>query len=105
MAGCVQQLDEGIRLRIHVQPKSSKTGWGKIVEYGGNQWIQLKISAPPVDGAANKAVVKFLAKEFGTAKSTIELIQGEKSRFKTFVLGGVTLDKLQVFLDRFHLQL
>ena len=105
MAGCIQKLNEGIRISIHVQPKSSKTGWGNTVESEGNQWIQLRITAPPVDGAANKAIVKFLAKEFKTAKSNIELIQGEKSRFKTFLLEGVNEERLQVFLDRFHLQL
>ena len=77
-----------IKLRVHVHPKSSRPGWGKITDYLNHQWIQLKVSAPPVEGAANEAVVKFIAKELRVAKSSVRLIKGEKSRYKIVSIQG-----------------
>jgi uncharacterized protein len=90
-------LNNELRLQIQVQPKSSKTGWGRVVEHGGNDWIRLNISSPPVDGAANKEAIKFLSKQFKTAKSNIRLIQGEKSRYKVFLVESYDQEKLQSF--------
>jgi uncharacterized protein (TIGR00251 family) len=44
--------------------------------------IKIKVTAPPVDGAANKACIKFLAKYFKVSKSSIEIISGQTSRTK-----------------------
>ncbi|OIO48280.1 MAG: YggU family protein [Parcubacteria group bacterium CG_4_9_14_0_2_um_filter_41_8] len=44
--------------------------------------LRVKITAPPVAGKANIALIKFLAKEFGIAKSDIHIIRGELSREK-----------------------
>lgn len=77
-----------IKLRVHVQPRSSRPGWGKTVDSQDNQWLQLKVSAPPVEGAANEAVVKFIARELRVAKSRVKLIKGEKSRYKVVSIQG-----------------
>jgi uncharacterized protein YggU (UPF0235/DUF167 family) len=47
---------------------------------------KLRIAAPPVDGAANKAVLDFVARELNLPKSAIALVGGEKSRTKTIEL-------------------
>ncbi len=90
-----------IVLQVQVQPKSSKNGWGRLAEKEGNQWIQLKITSPPVDGAANKSCIKFIAKEFKTAKSKVKILQGEKSRLKIIQISDFDRQKLQNFIDQY----
>lgn len=78
-------------LRLHVTPRGSKneiTGWRDDV-------LCVKITAPPVEGAANAAVVKFVADALGVRKSQVELVSGEKSREKTLKIDGLTPDDIR----------
>jgi len=50
--------------------------------------IRVKISAPPVEGKANEALIKFLAKEFKTSPSSVEILRGHHSRDKIVRIGG-----------------
>ena len=73
-------------LKLHVTPRGSKneiTGWRGDV-------LCVKITAPPVEGAANAAIVKFIADVLGVRKSQVELISGEKSREKTLRISGLS---------------
>ncbi len=83
-----------ITLRVQVQPRSSSIQWGRLVD---NQWIQLRITSPPVDGAANKMCLKIIAKRFKTAKSKVRIIKGEKSRYKTIAAEDCDPEKLKSF--------
>lgn len=83
-----------VTLRIQVQPRSSAVKWGKLVD---NLWIQLRITSPPVDGAANKMCLKVIAKRFKTAKSNVRIIKGEKSRYKTFVAEACDPEQIKSF--------
>lgn len=69
---------QGIRLRIFLQPKASRD---QIVglHYGE---VKIAITAPPVDGAANAHLLKYLSKLFKVPKSSIELEKGELQRHK-----------------------
>lgn len=76
------------RLRVRLQPKASRNevyGW-KTDPETGDEVLQVRVTAPPVDGKANKALIKLLAKEFKTPKSRIEIVQGETSRDKVIEL-------------------
>ncbi len=73
-------------VKLHVTPRGSKneiTGWR-------GDALCVKITAPPVEGAANEAVVKFIAETLGVRKSQVELISGEKSREKTLRITGLS---------------
>ena len=73
-------------IRVHVTPRASRneiTGWRQGV-------ICVKITAPPVDGAANEIVLKFLADALGVRKNRLELVAGQKSREKTVRAAGVS---------------
>ncbi len=83
----LQEVKEGVLVHIHVQPKSSRT---KVSGIFGTS-LKLQVQAPPVDGAANKACQKFLAKLIGLSKSDVMLKSGAKSREKVFLLKGVNL--------------
>jgi len=56
--------------------------------------LKVKVTAPPVEGAANEALIKLLAKELGLKKSQIAIVGGQKARIKTIELKGVNEDEL-----------
>ena len=68
-------------LQIKVTPNASKTELVKD-EAG----YKARIQCPPVDGKANDALIALLSKEFGVAKSSIEIIKGKTSRNKTVLV-------------------
>ena len=73
-------------LKLHVTPRGSKNeiiGWRDYV-------LCIKITAPPVDGAANSAIIKFIADALGVRKSQVELVSGEKSREKVLKVMGIS---------------
>jgi uncharacterized protein (TIGR00251 family) len=73
-----QWQDGDVILRILVQPKAGKD---EIVGPHGDE-LKVRIQAPPVEGAANQAVVKFFSKLFKVPKSHITILSGETSRHK-----------------------
>ncbi|MBF0784085.1 YggU family protein [Muribacter muris] len=69
---------QGLRLRIFLQPKASRD---QIVGLHDNE-LKIAITAPPIDGAANAHLLKFLSKLFKVPKSAILLEKGELQRHK-----------------------
>ena len=63
-----------------------------------NGGIKIRLTAPPVDGAANEALVKFLATEFGTAKSQVSIVSGHTSRDKIVRIEGVGQEAVESLL-------
>ena len=68
-----------LQLNIQLAPRSGKDAIEGI--YDGR--LRLRITAPPVDGKANRALLAFLAGEFGVARSAVCIVSGEKSRRKS----------------------
>lgn len=94
-------LDGGngeVLLALYIQPKASRT---RFLGRHGDE-LKLAITAPPVDGKANKAVIAFLAKIFSLSKSDVTIQRGHQSRHKQCRLAHVTrqdiLDKIQEYL-------
>jgi len=69
---------EDLILRCHLQPKASRD---EISGLHGDS-VKIRIAAPPIEGRANAALVKFLAKTFGVAKRDVSIISGELGREK-----------------------
>lgn len=74
----VEKTQQGLRLRIFLQPKASKD---QIVGLHDNE-LKITITAPPIDGQANAHLLKFLSKTFKVPKSSIVLEKGELNRHK-----------------------
>lgn len=68
----------GTQLSLYIQPGASKTAIRGLFQ----DRLKLSVQSPPVDGAANEAVIVFLAKTLGLSKSKVHLIRGETSRQK-----------------------
>lgn len=93
---CLSPCAEGTFVDLYVQPKSSKNELA-----GGYQGsLKIRLTAPPVEGEANKECVKFFAKLLGLPKSDIEIVQGHKSRRKRLLIRGVSPEALQSFLGK-----
>jgi len=65
-------------LNVRLQPKSSHDKIAGIE----NGYLKIRITTPPIDGKANKHLIKVLAKLFSVAPSTIQLLNGETAREK-----------------------
>jgi uncharacterized protein (TIGR00251 family) len=76
---------DGIRLRVRVQPRASRTG---IAGASGDA-LRIRLQAPPVDGAANEALVRFLAETLGVSRPAVEIVSGLTSRSKTVAIRGI----------------
>ena len=74
----------GTLLSAKVQPRASKNEIGTTL---GDE-LRIKVTAPPVDAAANEVLVKLLADELDCARGRVELIRGHKSRHKVVKLHG-----------------
>ncbi len=79
---CLRQLPEGVEVLVLVQPRASRN---RIVGLQAGE-LKLALTAPPVDGAANKACREFLAKLCGRPKSSVRIVSGETSRHKRLLL-------------------
>ncbi len=88
-----------MRIKIHVIPRSAKNAlaWEEDNARSEDQQGQLKarLTAPPVDGAANEALVALLADRLHIPKRAIQIVRGATSRLKTVEIDGLTADELR----------
>ena len=85
MAFTIRDTAEGAQFALRVQPRASRNA---IVGIMGDA-LKVAITAPPVDGKANEAVVEFLAKLLGVSKSSVVIVSGETGRNKVIAVRGV----------------
>ncbi|MCA9523264.1 MAG: YggU family protein [Myxococcales bacterium] len=76
---CLRSDGDGARLEVLVAPKASRNALVGV--HDGRLKVQIK--APPVDGAANETLVRFLAKQLDLPRSAVSLVAGQTSRRKT----------------------
>lgn len=79
-----QEKPDGLVVHVRVQPRASRNQLDGVV---GDR-LRLRLTAPPVEGEANKACVAFLADLFGVPKSQVTLVAGEKAREKSLHVQG-----------------
>jgi uncharacterized protein len=82
------------RLTVWVQPRASRTevsGWhGEI--------LKIRLAAPPVEGAANEELVRFVAEKLGVAKRAVRVVGGLTARKKTLEVQGVDERRVETLL-------
>lgn len=86
-----RQTGAGVLLSIHVQPKAARTA---CVGLHGDA-VKIRVAAPPVDGAANDELLRFLADSLALPRRAVVLQAGDTSRHKQVLLQGVTLAVVQ----------
>jgi uncharacterized protein (TIGR00251 family) len=85
---------DGLCLEVQVQPRSSRNQ--VVGEQDGR--LKIKLTAPPVEGEANQALVNFLAQTLQIPKKNVKLLRGESSRHKLIEIIGVTETELIIKL-------
>lgn len=88
----------GVRLTLHVQPRASRT---EVAGPHGDA-LKVRLAAPPVDGAANDALLRFLADTLGVPRATLTLVSGASSRRKVVVVHNIGTQHAREQLDPDH---
>ena len=86
----VTELSGGVRFSVHVQPKSKQPGVGGV----HGDALKVRVSAAPVDGQANEAVVEMPAQSLGVSASSVTIVGGFASRTKLVEVRGVTKESV-----------
>lgn len=76
---------------VRVVPRASKSEIAGEIDGS----LKIRLSAPPVDGAANAELVKLLARTFGISRGQVEIISGQTAKTKRIRINGVTADELK----------
>ena len=84
--GFLRAQPDGTLLSVKLQPRAAANEIGEPL---GDE-LRIKVTAPPVDAAANEALIEMLAEKLDCARNRIELIRGHKSRHKVLKLHGFT---------------
>jgi uncharacterized protein len=83
-----------VRFEVHVQPRA----WRSEVVGVKDGALRVRLAAPPVDGAANEALIELLADVLHVAKRDVRIILGSRSRRKVVEVDGVTQEQLDSLL-------
>ena len=81
----LQVRTDGVVLSLKVQPRASRNEIGDPI---GNE-LKVKVTAPPVDSAANEALERFLAERLGCARNAVQIVRGATSRHKQVLIEGI----------------
>ena len=100
--GFILNTKEGTVLNIKLVPNSS---FNKIIDYT-NEYIRIKISAPPIENKANKELIEYASEILKVNKSKIKIISGEKSKLKKLLISDTDLteitQKIMFMLNSIH---
>ncbi len=91
----VQDTEDGAILTVHVQPKASST---ECVGLHGDA-IKIRVAAPPVDGAANDELIRFLARRLSIPSSSVQIHSGAGGRHKRVLVKGATAQLVMTRLN------
>jgi uncharacterized protein (TIGR00251 family) len=86
----ITEKTDGVTFAVRVLPRSSRN---EIVGEAEGV-LKIKLTAPPVEGAANKALIEFLSGKLKVAKSRISIITGQSGRSKVVAIEGITREDL-----------
>lgn len=87
----VQPTATGVRMSIRVQPRASASELAGVF----GDAVKVRLTAPPVEGAANEALVEFLAGTFGIPRRAVTIVSGARSRSKIVELTGITEERVR----------
>jgi uncharacterized protein (TIGR00251 family) len=82
----IEATRDGVRIRLHIQPRAART---ELAGAFGDS-LKVRLKSPPVDGAANEELVRFLAEALGVPRGNVELVAGHSARRKSVRVAGVS---------------
>lgn len=81
----ISERADGVRFPVIVAPRSSKTGVAGVHDGA----LKVRLSSPPVEGAANNELIAFFAKKLRVPKSAVTIVSGKSSKRKNVTIAGV----------------
>jgi uncharacterized protein (TIGR00251 family) len=94
----LRQRGESVTFSVRVVPRASRNKIAGIQDGA----VRIRLTAPPVEGAANEALVGFLSTVLRVAKQDVELVSGQTARNKTISVSGLSAEEVEARL-RAHL--
>ncbi len=91
-----KQSGTAITFAVHIAPRASKN---QVVGMQGDA-VKIRLTAPPVEGKANEALIEFLAKALAVSRSQVEIVAGHASRRKMIRVTGITTQQVQSLLAK-----
>ena len=91
----VDTRTSGVRFRVRLQPRASRNEIVGLVDGA----LRVRLHAPPVDGAANDALVAFLADRLSVPRRGVRIVSGASSRMKTIEVDGVAARDVERLAD------
>jgi uncharacterized protein (TIGR00251 family) len=95
----IRPAKDGVTLAVRAQPGAKKTAIVGVYGEGVTAQLKIAVQAPPIEGRANEALVHFLAAAVAIPRARVELVSGELSRSKVFLLRGVTEQRVKVLIE------
>jgi len=90
----IRETAAGVTLAVRAQPGAKKTAITGVYGEGPTAQLKVAVHAPPLDGRANQALIAFLADFFSVPRVNVDLMSGELSRSKVFLLRGASLARV-----------
>jgi len=87
----IQERDGGVTLRVRVVPRASRSMIAGEIDGA----VKIRIASPPVDGAANEELVRFLAKLLGVGRSSVQILAGQTSKNKIIGVSGISVELIR----------
>ena len=90
----LEQTTKGVRLRVKAVPRASRSELAGIQGHS----LRIRLAAPPVDGAANEALLRFLSEQLSVPRTAVQLASGHTSRSKVVTVSGIDVEKARMKL-------
>jgi uncharacterized protein (TIGR00251 family) len=83
-----RETEGGLELAVRLTPRGGAARIEGIADWDGQSCLKVRVPAPPVEGAANDALIAYLAKAVGLPRSAVTLVAGQRARVKRLRLAG-----------------
>ncbi len=94
-AACLREGQGGVYLSVKLQPRASRN---QIHGLHGQE-LKIAVTAPPVDSAANSALIDFLAEKLSLSRSAVQIVRGQTSRHKTIFIANARMSDITQALN------
>ncbi len=92
----IKETKDGLIIQLKISPNASKNAILK-----DDTGLKIKLTAQPIEGKANKALIEFLSKQLKVPKTSIEIIKGDTSKDKTLLIKVIDSDKISYIKNLF----
>ena len=87
----IKATADGVELTVRVIPRARKTQCCGVRD----EALVVRVAAPPVEGAANDALIEFLAEALHVSRGAVQIVAGERTRHKRVAIAGVTAEQIR----------